>query len=89
MCKQLPYKDFKFICSLTENDIINHDSNSDTGYIVECDLEYPKELHDLHSDYPLAPENISVNDDMVSDYMKAIYRKYNEGKEFKDEKQIS
>ena len=26
--------------------------------ILEVDLEYPKELHDLHNDYPLAPERI-------------------------------
>ena len=24
--------------------------------ILEVDLEYPKSLHDLHNDYPLAPE---------------------------------
>ena len=29
--------------------------------ILEVDLEYPKELHDLHNDYPLAPEQIDVN----------------------------
>ena len=29
--------------------------------ILENDLEYPKSLHDLHSDYPLAPEQIEVN----------------------------
>ena len=29
--------------------------------ILEVDLEYPKNLHDLHSDYPLAPEQIVVN----------------------------
>ena len=29
--------------------------------ILEVDLEYPKSLHDLHSDYPLAPEHIEVN----------------------------
>ena len=28
---------------------------------VELDLEYPKELHDLHSDYPLAPESVVLN----------------------------
>ena len=29
--------------------------------ILEVDLEYPKSLHDLHSDYPLAPEQVKVN----------------------------
>ena len=29
--------------------------------ILEVDLEYPKSLHDLHNDYPLAPEKIKVN----------------------------
>ena len=28
------------------------------GCILEVDLEYDKELHDLHNHYPLAPENI-------------------------------
>ena len=29
--------------------------------ILEVDLEYPKELHDLHNDYPLAPERVKIN----------------------------
>ncbi|XP_072048278.1 uncharacterized protein [Amphiura filiformis] len=29
--------------------------------IVEVDLEYPKELHDLHNDYPLAPEKLVID----------------------------
>ncbi|GFX55757.1 uncharacterized protein TNCV_3428281 [Trichonephila clavipes] len=31
--------------------------NSYKGYIVECDLEYPEYLHNLHSDLPLGAEN--------------------------------
>ena len=29
---------------------------------LEVNLEYPEELHDLHSDYPLAPKTVTVND---------------------------
>ena len=40
------------------------------------DLEYPKELHDLHNDYPVAPERIMVNEEMLSKYCKEIANKY-------------
>jgi len=34
--------------------------------ILEVDLEYPKELHGLHNDYPLAPESIIPQGSKVS-----------------------
>ena len=30
------------------------------GIILEVDLEYPEDLHDLHNDFPLAPDKIRV-----------------------------
>ena len=36
---------------------MNINKNSSTGYV---DFEYPKELHDIHNDYPLAPEKINI-----------------------------
>ena len=33
----------------------------DIPCVVEVDLEYPENLHDLHNDYPLAPDKLTVN----------------------------
>ena len=55
MCKKLPVNDFKWADDLsifTEDFIKNYDENSDKGYILEVDVEYPKNRHKLHSDLP-------------------------------------
>ena len=41
------------ICDL---DITNVPDDNPTGYILEVDLEYLCDLHELHSDYHLAPK---------------------------------
>ena len=43
---------------------------------MEVDLKYPSELHELHNDYPLAPEKLRVSKDMLSDYCLSIAEKY-------------
>ena len=35
-------------------------------------MEYPKKLHDLHNDYPLALEKIEISYNMLSNYCKII-----------------
>ena len=50
--KNIESSNLKWDDKITEDDIINY-NNGRTGCILEVDLEYPKELHDLHNDYPL------------------------------------
>ncbi|GFX51682.1 uncharacterized protein TNCV_5013851 [Trichonephila clavipes] len=38
-------------------DVTKISDDSDKGYIIECDLQYPEYLHNLHSDLPLGAEN--------------------------------
>ena len=75
----LPYGGFKWL-STEEIKRFNLDSipeNSKIGYILEIDLEYCKELRDIHNDYPLYPEHISVSYEMLSKYCKDIVDRYN------------
>ena len=53
------------------------DDEQDYGYIVKCDLEYPKELHGAHNDFPLAPERISVKEEWLSEKQLNIKAQYN------------
>ena len=81
MCEPLPVGNFKMYDDKTTNfekiieRLQNWKSISKKGYIIELDLEYPKELHDLHNSYPLAPEKIKVN--KVDKLIPNLYDKKN------------
>ena len=74
MSQKLPEKEFDW---MTEQQLQNFDvtqisDDADTGYILEVDLEYPAEIHDLHSDLPVAPEQRKVSEDELSPYSSAL-----------------
>ena len=64
-CK-LPYGDFEWVKGedLSINDIMKYNEETDDiAYVLEVDLEYPDELHELHNDYPLACERYQPKGD--------------------------
>ena len=64
MSQKLPVDDFKGVDDLsifTEDFIKNYDEESDIGYLFVVDVEYPKNLHKLHSDLPFLPERMKIN----------------------------
>ena len=71
-------EDIQELNSLDPSDyLFQYNETNEKGLIFEVDLEYPKELHDLHNDYPLAPEKIKVTKDMISDYSQKMAEKFN------------
>ena len=64
--KKLPVNGFRWpdsdeINEINEEFIKSYNENDKKGYILEVDVKYPKELHDLHSDLPFLPERMEIN----------------------------
>ena len=76
MSKYLPYEGFKWLKNVDKFDVTSINEKSFIGYFLEVDIEYSDELHELHNDYPLAPEKIAVSSDMLPKYCKKIAGKY-------------
>ena len=58
MIQKLPTRGFRWLTNQEIEDfqISTLETTSEIGYVLEVDLEYPRELHDSHVGYPLAPE---------------------------------
>jgi hypothetical protein len=71
----LPYDGFRWLTEdeMSQLDFMRVAEDAETGYILVVDLEYPAELHDSHSDYPLAPEKLTVTKEMLSEYSLTVY----------------
>ena len=66
MSQKLPVNGFKWIkkeelSKFNEDFIKNYDENGNIGYFLEVDIDYPKELFNLHKDLPFLPERKKVN----------------------------
>ena len=54
-----------------------HTSYSSKGCIFEVDLEYPKELWELHNNYLLAPDKKEIKWEILYEYQLKIADVYN------------
>ena len=74
MSQPLPTEGFAWLSEeeFNELDVLSIPDENEVGYILEVDLEYPTELNDLHSDFPLCPEKVKVTDEMLSSYCQQL-----------------
>ena len=79
MSQYLPTGNFKWLTKeqINKTNLANYSEEHDEGLLLEVDLDYPQELHDLHNDFPLAPEKLKVNKNMLSEYCQKISEKFN------------
>ena len=61
---------------ISKIDLGKYKKDGKKGLILEVDLEYPQELHDLHNNYPVGPKKVKVSNDMLSAYCKKVAEKY-------------
>ena len=76
MSEYLPFEGFKWLKNVDEFDVMSINEKCPIGYFLEVDLKYSDKLHELHNDYPLAPEKLAVSSDFLSKYCKKIADKY-------------
>ena len=70
MSQNLPQCEFDWTTESEYNSIDwkTIDTESNIGYILEVDLEYPSNLHDLHKHFPLCPQKCKIYNNRLSDY---------------------
>ena len=78
MSQYLSYVGFKWLIQKEFNKLLLNSigENISDGYILQVNLEYPDKLHELHNDYPLAPEKLEINHNMLSNYCNNIANEY-------------
>ena len=78
MKMSLPTDGFKWVDDVsmfTEEYIKSLTPDQAIGYFIEADIEYRDYLHEAHNSFPLGPEKITIEKDMLSDYQNNLAEK--------------
>ena len=63
MSQKLPVNKFEWIedtSKFNKDFIKNYNEESDEGYFLEVDVQYPEKLHELRNDLPFLPERMKI-----------------------------
>src|SRR6218665_3378716 len=74
LCYNHYQRRFRLVQPITRRVLATPD-DAPEGYLLEGDAEYPKEPHDIHSDYPLAPETMAIPESWLSYYTQTLVNK--------------
>ena len=74
MSQCLPKGEFKWVEEeeLTQLNVTQIEKDAEKGYILEVDLKHPTALHNLHNDYPVAPESKTLAKEELSAYSQGL-----------------
>lgn len=90
MSQKLPLRNFEWCNQKELHDLFSNlpSNDSDIGYTLKVDLDYPQELHDLHNDYPFFPIHQEIKYNNLSQYQKKLLGE-NKTKNYKSQKLIT
>ena len=74
MMESLPTSQFQWI-EIFDNRFWDVAEDSEVGYFLEVDLEYPQHLHNQHSDLPFCPEHRVPPGAKLSKLLTTLYKK--------------
>ena len=63
MSQKLPVNDFRWVektSQFNEHFIRNYSDDSNKGYFIEADVQYPKNLHNMHNDLLFLSERMKI-----------------------------
>ena len=73
--EMLPYKDLKFEANIFILDMLRTLDENCRGYVIEMELDSPRELHDKFKEYPPMPESMAPDAELFSEFQRDLKEK--------------
>jgi hypothetical protein len=72
LSEPLPLSDFRWLSEseMESINLLDIADDAEVGYIIQCDFDYPRELHDSHNCLPLAPHRIKLTKNILSPFIQ-------------------